>query len=531
MSADSLGIQARTEEPVLDANGITKIYGVVKALDNVDLQLFPGEVVALLGLNGAGKSTLVNILSGAEKATHGSMRLAGSDYSPKLPADAEAAGLKVVHQHRTLISHLTVADNVMLGNEPSTAGLISRKQIVKLVYDLANQFGVDIRPQANIDDLGAGELQMVDILKGLRSPGSVLLLDEPTAALSQQERETLFALIAKLKETGLAILFVSHQLDEVFRICDRIVCLRDGRVVSDRKVVESDISGVVTDIVGEENVSAFYRKVNYSPGDAVVEVHSTRPGESPLTLRAGEVVGLAGVVGSGCTELIEFVSGSRPSANRSLVLRGKPVHYRSPAAARGDRLVLLPEKRQVKGIWERLSIRENVSMGNLDRASKGWFTLGSRESKLVKELTGPLKVKAPSMSARVSSLSGGNQQKVVFARVAGQAQERSGAVFCFDEPTEGIDVRTKPEIAAEICNLADQGSAVLVASSDLDELIGMTDRIYIMREGTVVGVLPAEPTNRERIVGRMLSQTHTPEPVPSATPTTKAGTDSSRGNQ
>lgn len=529
MSTDTPSVMPVARQPVLTAEGITKVYGAVKALDGADLQMFPGEVVALLGLNGAGKSTLVNILSGAEKATRGTIRLAGADYSPKLPADAEAAGLKVVHQHRTLIPHLTVAENVMLGEEPGKGGFISRRQVFSKVRGLAVRFGIDIHPHANIDDLGAGELQMVDILKGLRSPGSVLLLDEPTAALSQQERETLFSLIATLKESGLAILFVSHQLDEVFRICDRIVCLRDGRIVSDRTTAESDIASVVADIVGEENVSAFYREVNYSPGEPIVEVHSSRPGECPITLHSGEVVGLAGVVGSGCTELIEFVSGSRSSAERHLVLRGKPVRYRSPAAARADRVVLLPEKRQVKGVWDRLSIRDNVTMGSLDRASKGWFTSPSKETKLVNELTAALKVKAPAMSARVSSLSGGNQQKVVFARVAGQARDRSGAVFCFDEPTEGIDVRTKPEIAAEICNLADQGGAVLVASSDLDELIGMTDRIYIMHEGTVVGDLPAEPENRERIVGRMVSRVHTRRMEPSPAEAVAAGTDSSRG--
>lgn len=499
---------AARDGTVLEVSGITKAYGGMMALKGIDLSLRPGEVVALLGLNGAGKSTLIKILSGVEQPTDGTMRLSGRGFRPKAPADAAAAGLKVVHQHRTLIPHLTVAENVLLGDEPAAGGLIATTKLTRRVADLARDLHVPVDPRANIDGLGAGERQMVDILKSLRSPGSVLLLDEPTAALSNHERETLFSLIASLRDSGLAILFVSHQLTEVFRICDRIISLRDGRVVSDRKTAESRLDDVVADIVGEENVSAFSRETNTNPGDTVVEVRSTRPGEIGMNVHSGEVVGLAGSAGSGCTELIEYISGSnRVSDGRELIIRGAVSDYRNPASARKDHVLLLPEKRQEKGIWEKLSVRENVSLGNLDRSTRGWFTRRRSESKLVKTLTGPLNISMPSMSAKISALSGGNQQKVVFARVAGQAQNRDGAVFCFDEPTEGVDVRTKPEIALEICALADEGAAVIVASSDLEELIEMTDRVYVLREGTIVAQIESHSRNRDRIVASMLADT------------------------
>jgi ABC-type sugar transport system ATPase subunit len=384
--------------------------------------------------------------------------------------------------------------------------MISRQELHNHVKVLADELGVSIDVKARINDLGAGERQMVDILKSLRSSGSVLLLDEPTAALSQRERQTLFGLIRQLKSQGLSILFVSHQLDEVFEVCDRIVCLRDGGVVSNRLIGESHIDQVIADIAGEENLNNFSRSVNSFPGETAIQIVSTKDGEVGLNVKTGEVVGLAGAVGSGCTELIEFISGSGKSPGRRLTVRGGAANYKNAAEARGDHIVLLPEKRAEKGVWSSLTLRENVSIGTLDKVSRGGFVSRRREHELVSSLTKSLMIKTPSLNTQISALSGGNQQKAVFARVLGQAADPQGAVFCFDEPTEGVDVRTKPEIAEQICRLSDQGAAVIVASSDLDELINMTDRIYVLREGIVVEEFEAQLHNRDAIVSRMLSQ-------------------------
>lgn len=479
---------ARVAGPaVLQVRGVTRSYGGVRALQGVDLEVHAGEIVALLGLNGAGKSTLIRILSGAEQPDGGTLVLDGDGYAPGHPDVARERGLAVVHQQRTLIPHMTVAENVLLGSEPSNAGFIRGRALHRDVAKLAEQYHLKLDVNADVDRLGAGQRQLVDILRGLRSAAKVLLLDEPTAALTLSERETLFELVEQLRSQGMGIVFVSHQMDEVFRISDRIVVLRDGLVVADRIVDEQlPQSVVVDDMIGEmaEGVERVHTlRTPAAAGPVVAQVDGLG---DQILVHEGEIIGIAGTAGSGCTGLLEYLAGAHHVPAAALTLRGKPTSLATPTAAVAHRCVLLPEKRPEKGMWARLTIRENVTVGRLDAVSRYGFVNRRHESSWAREATDKLKVTMTGLESRISSLSGGNQQKVVFGRLIQQIQDRRGALFCLDEPTEGVDIRTKPEMYEQIQNLAGQGAALVVASSDLDELLEISDRIYVMRNGAVV---------------------------------------------
>lgn len=500
--------QARREpEAVLQVSGITRSYGGVRALRGADLEVRRGEVVALLGLNGAGKSTLIRILSGMEQPGAGDIRLDGQEYAPTHPQVALQSGLAVVHQQRTLVPHLSVAENILLGEEPTRGGLISGRRMHREVAELSATYGLPLDVEQSVDSLGAGQQQMVDILRALRSSAKVLLLDEPTAALTMSEREALFDVISRLRDDGLGIMFVSHQLDEVFTICDRVIVLRDGLVVSEQPADAQHRDVVVREMIGEmaDEGPAADTTERPDPGPVVLEVNGVG---LPIAVREGEVVGVAGVAGSGCTDLLEYAVGLRKHPDRTRTLHGEPTSFRSPAAGVRHNCVLLPEKRLVNGVWDRLGVRENVSVVRLDDVSSAGMVSRSRERQWVRRVIEPLQVRTESIDTKVRHLSGGNQQKVVFARLTAQVSQLRGSLFCLDEPTEGVDIRTKPEMYHQIRHLAAERAAVLMASSDLDELLEVCDRVVVMREGAVTAEfqdISHRADVRRRILAAMLS--------------------------
>ncbi|MCC6612830.1 MAG: sugar ABC transporter ATP-binding protein [Anaerolineae bacterium] len=455
----------------------------------MDFTLRSGEVHALLGVNGAGKSTLVKIICGAEPPDSGTMKLENQIIQVNDTADAMRHGIVVVYQERTLIPHFTVAENIMLGKEPANGQLIRRRDLHEQAERLLNRLGVEMDLNAEVIDLGAGQQQLVDIVRALRTEPKVMVLDEPTAALSQAETKHLFELLRQFKNQGIGIIFVSHRLDEVFEISDSLTILRDGRIVSSGPISEYTPARVTQDIVGH-NVAKLEVEVKSTSGPVLMETQdlcSEDFNSVNLKIASGEVVGLAGVVGAGRTELLETLVGFRRADSGKIMLKGKHVQINSPEHAIRHGIVLVPDKRIEKGLLNRMNVLENLTVSSLQRYSNGMGWLQRKKLHDVATRTmDQLRIMPPSLTTSVQSLSGGNKQKVVFGKWLTWSEDVNGLIFMFDEPTEGVDVGARADMWVIIRNLAAQGAAVLVTSSDLDELMDISDRLYVMRRGKIV---------------------------------------------
>ncbi|MCA9904516.1 MAG: sugar ABC transporter ATP-binding protein [Anaerolineae bacterium] len=476
-------------DTLLHLTGVSKRYPGVTALDNVDFTLRSGEVHALLGVNGAGKSTLVKIICGAEPPDSGTMKLQNETIQVNDTADAMRHGIVVVYQERTLIPHFTVAENILLGMEPTNGQLIRRRALNQQAEQLLKRLGVDLDLNTEILDLGAGQQQLVDIVRALRTEPRVMVLDEPTAALSQGETKHLFELLKQFKNQGIGIIFVSHRLDEVFEISDSLTILRDGRVVSSGPISEYTPARVTQEIVGR-NVGKLETDHKTTSGPLLLETQELASEAFTgvnLKIASGEVVGLAGVVGAGRTELLETLVGFRRALTGKIMLKGKQVQIKSPAHAIRHGIVLVPDKRIEKGLLNRMNVLENLTVSSLKRYSNGLGWLQQKKLTDVATRTiDQLHIAAPSLSTSVQSLSGGNKQKVVFGKWLAWSEDVKDLIFMFDEPTEGVDVGARADMWVIIRNLAAQGAAVLVTSSDLDELMEISDRLYVMRRGKIV---------------------------------------------
>lgn len=512
---------------MLVVQGVFKGFPGTQALRGVSLEAREGEILALLGLNGAGKSTLVKILAGDLRPDAGQMQLEGRGYAPRSVKEGQELGVSVVHQQRTLIPSLTVAQNLHLGSEVHKWGLLRERAMAHEASDVLRRLGVEIDPYSMVSELGAGQQQLVDIAKAIKRQAKVLILDEPTAALTQHEAEHLFGVVRRLRAQGVATIFVSHRLDEVFLLCDRLVVLRDGVVVNAENLAGVSKPDVVRWMIGNAQLDqataqhAFRPRPGSKPESmlhsraveskqALVRVTLTKPTTADqnnpvLEVRSGEVTGLAGQLGAGCTGVLEYIAGQQTDTATSLEVRGKRVRWRSPADAIASRIVLVPENRPLKAIASELSVRENMSLPSLKAFSRlGWIRRG-KEIKSVKNMASRFSITMPDIEVPMKSLSGGNQQKTVFAKWLMAVRQTmsggiNGAVFLLDEPTEGVDVKTKPEIAQEIRQLANEGAGVLLASTDADELLGTCDRIYIMVKGSLIGEF-----NRDELDAKELS--------------------------
>ena len=480
--------------------GIAKRFPGVRALDQVGITLGRGEVLGLVGENGAGKSTLMKILAGVYHAEEGEILLDGTPFRPHGPADALAAGIVVIHQELSLVPDRSVAHNLLLGHLPARAGWVRGQALERQARALLARVGLDVSPRARVGSLGIGARQLVEIARALSRRARVIVMDEPTATLSASETALLFRTVAALKADGVGVVFISHHLEEVFDICDRVTVLRDGRTVETRPVAQWTEAALVQAMVNRP-LGAMFPKHDSPIGETLLEVSDvTVPGRVAgvgFSVRAGEVVGLGGLMGAGRTETLKAIYGALAGARATVRVAGRTVRAASPRAAIRAGLALVPEDRKAEGLVLPFALRRNVALSTLDRLA--WlrcFVAGARVDAQARRAVSELRIRTPGIEAPVRGLSGGNQQKVVLAR----ALTTRPRVFLLDEPTRGIDVGAKVEVYRLIAELAAGGSAVVVASSDLLELLGLCDRILVLRSGRLAGELSRAEFSQERVM-------------------------------
>jgi L-arabinose transport system ATP-binding protein len=473
--------------PRLELSGISKRFPGVVALDNVSLAVGASEIRALVGENGAGKSTLLKILSGEHAPDSGVLRLAGEPRVFAGPRAAAAAGVAVIHQELQLAPDMSVAENLLLGAMPTRAGLLDGRAMRHRASAVLARLGEDIDPLTLVKSLPIGRRQMVEIGKALLRDAQLIAFDEPTSSLSARETDTLMRIVRDLKVEGRAILYVSHRLEEVFALCDSASVLRDGKLVAAHAALAAVSKDQLISEMAGRAIADIYSYRARPLGEPVLEAENlTGPGlAAPVSFRArkGEILGFFGLVGAGRSELFKLLYGARRAVSGSVHIRGKVHRFAHPREAIAAGLALCPEDRKDEGIVPLLSVRENLVLA--DRNRRGAFRNLARERRQAAENIAALKVKTPSPEAAISTLSGGNQQKVVLARwlLAG------ADVLLMDEPTRGIDVGARSEIYALLLRLAEEGRTILVASSDTPEILGLCDRVIVMREGRIAGEL------------------------------------------
>ncbi|CCV08970.1 fused L-arabinose transporter subunits of ABC superfamily: ATP-binding components [Mesorhizobium metallidurans STM 2683] len=480
----------QTESPHngLFVSGLCKSYGPVQVLADASFEVRPGEVVALLGENGAGKSTVSNIIAGSTKPDAGAITWRGKPYSPASPAAAIDAGVGMIHQELKLLPDLSVAENVYVGRLPMRGGRIDRAAMNAQASAQLKRLGLDVSPERKVRTLRIAAQQQVEIAKALTLNAELLIFDEPTAALGGEETELLFKQIRKLKAEGMSFIYISHRLDEIAEIADRVVVMRDGRIVARHERADIPVRTVVEQMVGR-SVERMFPQLS-PPGDqTLLEVENLSSPERSFnnvsfSVRAGEILGIAGLIGAGRTELVRAIAGADPISSGSVRVAGKPVHLNGPAAAIKAGVVLVPEDRKAQGVVLDQTIGENLAFGNFDHvAPKGWV-FPKAVQKFAEAGISRLGVKGKPNQA-VSKLSGGNQQKVIIAKWV----PRPPKVFILDEPTRGIDVGARAAIYDVIADLARSGMAVVVVSSDLEEVLGLSHRVLVLSRGRQRGIL------------------------------------------
>ncbi len=486
--------------PLLEMRGITKRYPGVLALSGVDFTLQAGEVNCLVGENGAGKSTLIKVLSGAVRRESGSIRIAGEEARLGSPADAQHLGIGVIYQDFKLVPALSVAENILLGSEPvrGRTPIIDRPAMVEQAAAALARLGESIDTGTPVGRLSVAQQQMVEIAKALSRNVRVLAMDEPTAPLTERETENLFAVIRSLKSHGVGIIYISHRLEEIFEVGDRVTVLRDGALVHSCGIREIDRRGLIRKMVGRE-LENEYPRVTLERGKEILRIEnlsSARVTDVSLTLYTGEILGLAGLVGAGRSELARLVFGADTKTGGRMFLDGREIAPDSPHRAIQEGIGLLTEDRNRYGLVMQMSIRENISLANLRAMLTGPFIDRKKEETAARRLADDLRIKAPGIGDIVETLSGGNRQKVVLARWL----NTRARVLIFDEPTAGIDVGVKYEIYMLINRLAQQGIGVIVISSDLPELLGICHRVAVMCEGRLTGILEGAGATQEAVM-------------------------------
>ena len=499
--------------PVLEMRGIGKVFPGVVALDSVDLQLFGGEVHVLLGENGAGKSTLMKILSGAYRKDAGEIVMRGRPVQIQTPADAIALGVRVIYQELNLVPHLSVAENIFLGAAPTRGfGWIDWRRLYTLTGELLTSLGLTLPPDRMLSRLSLAERQMVEIAKALRDEASVLVMDEPTSALTAREVDQLFGLIGRLTARGVAIVYITHRLDEVYRIGQRVSVMRDGRHVATQELAGTTVDQLVR-LMANRDIGEHYPRNRGASAETSAVSDQSRPvvlraegisrkgvlDNITLSLHAGEVLGIAGLMGAGRTELARILAGAdRADAGRVLV-DGQPVTLRSPRDAIRARIGLLPEDRKAQGLVPGATAVRNIALPHGSRLAR-WGLLSNRaESTLAEPVLRDLRVKTTTTQF-VRLLSGGNPQKVVLGKwLAGDAR-----IFIFDEPTRGVDVGAKVEIYNLMNRLTAQGAGIIMISSELPEVLGMSDRILVMHRGRIAAEFRAGEASQERVLSAAL---------------------------
>ena len=485
---------------LLEVRGIGKQFPGVRALHDVGLHLDRGEVLAVLGENGAGKSTLMKILAGVQPPDSGEIRIDGNAVTIASVPDAMAQGVALIHQELNLATNLSIGANIFLGREPKKRGFIDERKIEKEASHFLDLVGLKIDPREIVGNLTIGRQQMVEIAKALSIDARVLIMDEPTSSLSQKETESLFAVIRDLRSRGVSIIYISHRLGEVKELADRVTVLRDGENAGDLAKEEINHERMVSLMVGRD-LSQFYPHQPHTPGEIALEVKDFRSPVHPqhplnFSIRAGEIVGVAGLVGAGRTEMIETIFGVLPPVGGECWVAGELVSIRSPRDAIRAGLALAPEDRKQQGLVLEMMVRENLSLASLSRDQRKGFLNLKKETEISEEMIRKMRIKTPSDRQVVRYLSGGNQQKVVLGKWLAMRPR----VLLLDEPTRGIDVGAKQEIYGLMEELARDGVAILFVSSEMEEVIGMSDRAIVMHEGCITGELRREQLSEEAIM-------------------------------
>ena len=480
--------------------GIDKRFPGVHALKSVDLEVTPGQVMGIVGENGAGKSTLIKVLSGAYRPDEGRIFVNGESLRTGGPAESLAAGVAVIYQDLSLIPEMTVTENLFLGDMPSRGFVLNRGEARAAARQLLGRVGLENQNvDAPVGSLRLGIRQLIEVAKALHRDARILVMDEPTSALQSSEIEVLFNVVRSLRQEGISVIYISHHLEEVFEICDAVTVMRDGAVVSARPIDEWTTESLVQAMVNKR-MDSFFPSRDRNFGEVALEVRNLsfepQVREVSFSVREGEIVGIAGIVGAGRTETLKTIAGITPATAGEILVKGRERRIRSVGEGLNSGIVYVPEDRGTEGLVHSATINENMVLSILKRISRMGVVDGSRYRDFGNRLRERFGVRASSLRQPAGSLSGGNQQKVILAR----ALATEPAVVLLDEPTRGIDVGAKSEIYQYMLDIAAEGGAVLMVSSEFPELLGMADRIIVMRGGRVVGEIPGAEANQERIL-------------------------------
>lgn len=484
---------------VLSLKGLSKSFPGVRALNQVSFTLQEGETLALLGENGAGKSTLIKCLTGANVPSEGTIELLGKEYTSISPILARKSGVSAVYQEFNLVPDLPIVENVFMGNNPGNGIVVDYKQMLRRCREVFDSFGIGIDPTANVSTLSPAMMQIVEIAKAIMLDLKILILDEPTAPLTQKETEILFRIIREQKKKGTAFIYISHRLEEIFEICDRAVILRDGEKVGETLIRDTSRAELIRMMIGRELTNYYPDHVSKATDEVLLKVENLSGNGAEnvsLELHRGEILGVAGLVGAGRTELMNVIFCSVPKTQGRIEIKGREFHGRQPWHAIGEGVAYLPEDRKRLGLLLDKSVASNMTLASIKRFCRFGVINRKKEYDCIDSYCKKLKVKTPSYEKEVQHLSGGNQQKVI----VGKWLATNSDVIIFDEPTRGIDVGTKHEIYEIIDQLADEGHAILMVSSEFEELIGVADRIVVMSEGKLVGQVEKDRFDKELLL-------------------------------
>lgn len=487
------------ENAVLEMEHISKSFPGVHALKDVSFVAYAGRVNVLIGENGAGKSTLMKVLAGVIPCDEGFIRLKGEQVTIQHPLDASHHGIAMIHQELNLLPYMTIAENIFLGREPTTLGVVNRAEMRERARQLIRSIGLDIEPNTVVERLGTGQQQMVEIMKALSLGATVIVMDEPTSSLTDHEARLLFRLIERLKEDNVAVIYISHRLAEVFEIGDYITILRDGGRVGFFRAEEVDYATVIRHMVGRE-INTLFPRSKVQPGEIVLEVRSlTKKNQFrdiSFELHRGEILGFFGLVGAGRSEIVHAIFGSDPADSGTILVRGREVNVKHPGHALAAGMGLVPEDRKIQGLNMMSSVSHNISITILESLSRYGVISSKKEGVVCQSLIEKLRIVTPHRMQLVNNLSGGNQQKIVLSKWIA----RNALILILDEPTRGVDVGAKAEIHRLMDDLSQQGVAIIMISSELPEILGMSDRICVIGEGELKATLPKDAADQETIM-------------------------------
>jgi ribose transport system ATP-binding protein len=483
---------------ILSLSNITKTYPGVKALDDVSIQFDKGEVHAIMGENGAGKSTLIKTIAGAIEPDSGEIIIGDKVFGKLNPQQSIANGISVIYQEFNLFESLTAAENIFIGEKLSDKPIVDYKGMNQKAKQIFDKFNVDIDPNAQVQSLSPAYKQIVEISKAIHKNSKIIIMDEPTAPLTMAEVESLFNVIEELKQNGITIIYISHRLDEIYTIADRVSIMRDGKYITTRNIVDTNRNELISLMVGRELKNS-YPVAAIQPTNVVMKVKNLSGNgikNVSFHVKEGEILGFAGLVGAGRTELMRLIYGADKVEAGEIFIKGNKVKIKSPAQALQLGIGLIPEDRKLHGAFLGNSISWNICISNIKKIAKYGVVNRKVEKKQGEEYQDKLKIKTPSLEQKVMNLSGGNQQKVVLAKVLAASTD----VLIFDEPTRGIDVGAREEIYQLMRELSNQGKALIMVSSDMEELLGMSDRILVVSKGELVGEVTKSEYNQERIL-------------------------------